>query len=226
MSDAAAFRSESPPTQWTAIRREFHRRAELSGHESGTAEAVAEHLTRFGARPIVRGLGGHGVAARFDSGRDGARVLLRAELDALPIAESRSLPHHSAQATVSHKCGHDGHLTTLLAVAERLAATPPRAGAVTVLFQPAEETGEGAARVRSDPRWEELAADVAIAWHNLPGQALGQVILRDDVFAYGSRGLLAEFEGESAHAFEPERAVSPLPAIRRALRLLPGHTET
>ncbi len=209
--------------EWiTELRHALHRNPELSNHEGDTARRIAETLKGFGPTVIMEGFGGTGVAAVFaaPSGEAGPTVLLRAELDALPIAEARDLPHASRVPGVSHKCGHDGHMAILTGVASRLAGTPPPRGRVVLLFQPAEETGEGAARVTSDPRFTELSPDYVFALHNLPGHPLGSVISRSGTFAAASTGMTVTLEGRTAHAAEPERGLNPAGALSRIMQMI------
>ena len=100
----------------TAFRRELHRFPEVSGEEVETARRIEAALAVLSPSKILTGLGGHGVAAVFDSGVEGPTVLFRAELDALPIEEKNSkIDYASEIAGKSHVCGHDGHMTMLLA---------------------------------------------------------------------------------------------------------------
>src|SRR5690606_22892143 len=96
---------------------------------------------------VLTGLGGHGVAFVYDSGRPGATVLFRAELDALPIAEISDIPYRSTVEGKGHMCGHDGHMAILAALGRQFGRRRPAAGRVVLMFQPAEETGNGAAGV-------------------------------------------------------------------------------
>lgn len=167
-------------------------------------------------------MGGHGILATF-AGRDpGPTIVFRCELDALPIEEANVFDHRSMRAGVSHKCGHDGHMAILLALASRLADDPPPRGRVVLLFQPAEETGEGAPRVVADARFSALSLDLILALHNLPGMPLGTVGWRTGVVSCGSVGLRARLVGRSAHAANPERGHSPLPALGRLVAEFPG----
>jgi amidohydrolase len=191
------------------LRRALHAAPELSDHESATASSIAEFLQRQEPDELVTGLGGHGVAAVFRGASPGPCVLLRSELDALPIEETAELPYASRTAGVSHKCGHDGHMAMVAGVGARLMAARPPRGSVVLLFQPAEETGQGARRVLDDARFAPLAPDYAFAVHNLPGFPRGQVILGRGTFASASSGLIIELEGNSSHAAEPERGQSP-----------------
>lgn len=202
------------------LRRELHRAAELSGGEAGTASLIQERLQSYGPADVVTGIAGSGLAARWPGRGDGASVLVRCELDALPIADGNALDHASRTSGVGHKCGHDGHMATLVAVAASLAERPPEAGSVTLLFQPAEETGQGGANVLADPKFAGLEPDVAIATHNLPGFPLGSVIVRDGLFAFGSVGAEIRFTGEESHAAEPQRGKSPAAALAATIQVL------
>ena len=97
------------------FRRELHRFPEISGEEAETARRVVTFLDDTRPDTVLTRLGGHGVAAVYDSGVPGPTVLFRSELDALPIEELSDAPHRSTIAGKSHMCGHDGHMTMLIA---------------------------------------------------------------------------------------------------------------
>lgn len=195
------------------IRRALHSRPELSGAEAQTAKTVVSWLWRTAACDIVTGLGGHGLVARIPGRGDAPAIGVRAELDALPILESNDLlPHSSQTPGCSHKCGHDGHLTMLLGLAHRLSQVPP-AGDVYLLFQPAEETGQGAAALLAESQVRDLPLRGALAIHNLPGFPRNSVVVRKGPFAAASVGLVVEMVGCTAHAGEPERGRSPATAL-------------
>lgn len=202
------------------LRRELHRRPELAGREKRTAATVAETLRRRSPSEVLTGVGGTGVIAFFDGPEPGPTVMVRCELDALPIAEGSGLPHHSRRSGVAHKCGHDGHMAIVLGLAARLERHPPARGRVALVFQPAEETGEGGERMLRDPRFAKVAPDWAFALHNLPGYPFGSVILRQGTFASASEGLIARFRGISSHAGEPDRGRSPALAVAAAINAL------
>lgn len=197
------------------LRRRLHQHAEPSGGESATV-ALVERLLE-GCRPdrLVTGLGGHGLAAVFCGTSVGPRVMLRCELDALPIPETPGLAHGSKTPGYSHRCGHDGHMALLLGLAGNLQDV--ERGEVVLLFQPAEETGEGARRVLQDPRLDDLAPDLVFALHNLPGHPAGLVVVRGGAFASASRGLVVELQGVPAHASEPHNGRSPAAAVARLI---------
>jgi amidohydrolase len=204
-----------------SFRRHLHAHPELSERESGTARIIVERLERYEPAVVIEGLGhmGTGVCAIFDSGTPGPTVLLRSELDALPIEEANRFDHRSTRPGVSHKCGHDGHMATLVAVADSLHARPVRRGRVYLLFQPAEETGTGAKAVIEDHRFKALAPpDFVYAFHNVPKYPLGQVLVRDDVIAQGSVGFIAQFTGRTSHSSYPEHGLSPARALTEVVR--------
>lgn len=203
------------------LRHDLHQTPELSGEEHQTADRIAAELTTIGADQIWRGLGGHGVAAAFTGRDDGPTVLLRCELDGLPIREISDLPYASRIPGKGHLCGHDGHMVSLLGVAMRLVERPQKGRAI-LLFQPAEETGAGAQAVIDDPRWPEIRPDFAFAYHNVPGRPLGEVGLRAGPGNCASRGLQILLEGKSSHAAAPEDGVSPGPAMAALMTTLTG----
>lgn len=202
-----------------AIRRELHRRPELSGREEQTAAYIAGLLRRFRPSSLFEGIGGTGLAAVFDSGRPGPTVLFRAELDALPIGEANSFEHASVHHGISHKCGHDGHMAILLGLGQSLAAGALQRGRVVLLFQPAEETGAGAGLMLDDQGFGQLLPiDFAFALHNLPGFPKGQVIAKEGAFTAAVQSLIIRLEGKTAHAGEPEKGISPALAIAEILQ--------
>jgi amidohydrolase len=201
-----------------AFRRSLHAHPELSGGETETARRVVERLSRAKAARIVTGLGSMqtGVCAVYEGKQAGPTVLVRCELDALPIQERNTFAHRSSVPGVAHQCGHDGHMATLVALAGDLVANPPDRGRVLLLFQPAEETGAGALAVLADPRFRALGdPDYVYASHNVPKFPLGAVLVREGVFAQGSAGFLATFTGRTSHASYPEHGVNPSAAVTR-----------
>ena len=205
----------------TALRHDLHRRPEISGEEAETARRICEELTTLGADHIWQGLGGHGVAAAFDGVADGPTVLLRCELDGLPIHEVSEFAHKSEIEGKGHLCGHDGHMVSMLGVAMALASRPAL-GRVILLFQPAEETGAGAGAVIDDARWSEIRPDYAFAYHNVPGRPLGEIGLCPGPGNCASRGMQILLEGKSSHAAAPEDGVSPAPAMAALMQALPA----
>jgi len=205
-------------TDW---RQSLHRQPELSGQEAHTARRVAEWLAACAPDRIVTGLGGHGVAAVWEGSAPGPSVLIRCELDALPIAETGTALHRSEVPGKGHLCGHDGHMAILAGVARGLGRHRPARGRAILLYQPAEEDGSGAAAVLADPRFAELRPDLALALHNYPGLPLGTSVVRPGVAHCASRGMKICLAGRTAHASQPELGQSPGPALAALLTALP-----
>ena len=195
------------------LRRTLHRHPDLSGQEAGTAAYLRDQLTQWEPHQIEQGLGGHGLALVYDSKTAGPTVLLRAELDALPIMEHGTHAHRSCREGVAHLCGHDGHMAILCGVARHLHHSPPPRGRVILLFQPAEETGAGARAVLADPRFAALRPDWAFALHNMPGLPLGALAVAAGPASCASVGLELAFRGVEAHAAFPETGRSPAQAL-------------
>ena len=140
-------------------------------------------------------------------------MLLRCELDALPIQEVNDFAHRSTNDAVSHKCGHDGHMAMVAAVGDSYAARRPALGRVVLLYQPAEETGDGAAAVLADERFQTITPDCVLAPHNLPGFPMGQVIIRAGAICCASKGVVVRLHGRTAHAANPSAGINPTRAM-------------
>ncbi|GGE12610.1 amidohydrolase [Aureimonas endophytica] len=204
-----------------AWRRFLHQHPELSNEEERTAEAVVGFLGETRPDAILTGLGGYGVALVYDSGRAGPTVMFRSELDALPIEELSGVAHASLVPGRSHMCGHDGHSAILAALGRQFGRERPGRGRVVLMFQPAEETGDGAAGVIADPRFGAIAPDFAFSLHNLPGVPFGEVRLKAGVVNCASRGLRIVLHGKTAHSSMPETGLSPMLAVSRLMPALP-----
>ena len=205
--------------QLTGLRHALHQIPEVSGAEEKTAAYITTYLRAYAPDRLLTGLGGHGVAAVYDGAEDGPTVMIRCELDGLPIEELSDQPYRSTHAGRGHLCGHDGHMTMVAALAEDLAAKRPARGRVVLMFQPAEETGKGAPAVVADPAFGEIAPDYAFSLHNLPGLAVGQIALCSGPANCASRGMRIRLSGRTSHAAAPQDGVSPAGAMAQ---LLPG----
>lgn len=203
----------------TTFRRVLHQYPEVSGSEAETAKRITTALDKLEPDQILSGLGGHGVAAIFESGVEGPTVLFRAELDALPIEETTGADWSSTINGVGHLCGHDGHMTMLLGLGRLLHRQPLSSGRVILMFQPAEEDGSGARLVTADDRYQDLDPDWAFAIHNEPGLPFGFIATRSGLINCASRGMKITLSGKTAHAAEPELAHSPLRAMNDITQL-------
>lgn len=197
----------------TEFRRDLHRHPELSGEEVETASKIADALQALFPSRILTGLGGLGVAAVFDSGIYGPTVLFRAELDALPIEERNDIAWSSLNPGKSHVCGHDGHMTMLLALGRMISRRPVALGRVVLMFQPAEEDGSGAKAVVADPAYREIQPDWAFAIHVDPGRPFGHVATCPGLINCASMGLKIRLSGKTAHAADPGGGISPARAV-------------
>lgn len=204
-------------TEW---RRDLHRFPEVSGEEVETAARVVTALGGTQPDQIITGLGGHGVAAVFHGATPGETVMFRAELDALPIDEVGQPGWRSTRPFKGHMCGHDGHMTILMGLARLIARKRPARGRVVLMFQPAEETGAGAAQVIADPRYAGLRPDWAFALHNMPGVPFGHCTMRPGTMMCASQGLRIQLTGKTAHASMPETGTSPVHAVARLIPAL------
>ena len=207
--------TNSDLTELVAFRRELHRRPEISGEERETAATVVRALEDLQPSRILTGLGGHGVAAVFEGAEKGPTVLFRCELDGLPIQEETDVAWASEMPGKGHLCGHDWHMTMVLALGGLLARSPIKKGRAVLMFQPAEEDGSGARAVAADPAYASIAPDFAFAIHNEPGRPFGYVSTRTGLINCASQGLQITYHGKTAHAAEPEMGVSPVGAIAR-----------
>lgn len=193
------------------LRKELHSKPEVSGDESNTAKRIVEELRKCNPDEIIEEVGGAGVIAKFSSKESSPvkSILFRAELDAISVNEETGLPYKSKKERLMHGCGHDGHMVILIGLAQYLKENRPTDINVYLLFQPAEETGEGAARVLADERFDKINVDHGFALHNLPGQIENSVVVKKGVFAAASTGVEVTFKGRSSHAAYPEEGLNP-----------------
>lgn len=193
-----------------ALRRDLHAHPELAFHETRTAGVVADTLRRLGI-PHRTGVGGTGVVGTIAGARPGPTLVLRADMDALPILEQTGLPYASTVPGRMHACGHDIHTATLLGAAEILAPMAAQlAGTIRLIFQPAEEIGAGARAMIDEGAMD--GADLAIGFHNYPGMPTGRIgfcrgacMAAVDVFDI-------VLTGRSGHAAHPDECIDPIAA--------------
>lgn len=207
------------------FRQTLHQNPELSGSEEYTAEALKRMIIRYQPDDIIDGIGGFGVAFVFQGETDGPTLLLRSDMDALPIVEQNNLEYISENKGVAHQCGHDGHMAIMVGVAEQISKNRPVAGKVVLLFQPAEETGEGAIAVMNDQNFKQIEPDFCFALHNIPGFKKGSVILKKGTFSAASQGLVVKLIGKTSHAAEPAKGKSPALALAKIIEAVSTLTE-
>ncbi len=211
-----------PPVDRSALvatRRDFHAHPELGFEETRTSALVAERLNAFGYE-VKTGVGGTGVVA-VKAGGSGRCVMLRADMDALPIEEANDVPYRSKHPGKMHACGHDGHVAIALEVARRLAGCP-LGGTIKFAFQPAEENANGAEAMIRDGALEAPPVDAAFGihlWNDLPTGSIG--LMPGPVMAS-----VDEFEitvvGRGGHAAAPHQTVDPVLVAAHVVTALQG----
>ena len=202
------------------LRKELHQHPELSGEEYTTAKRIVNFVKEYHPTNIISNIGGHGVAVVYEFSKEGPTVAIRCELDALPIIEENTFSHQSRIKGISHKCGHDGHMAIVAGLSIWLAEAEFKNGKVILLFQPAEETGKGAAMLLADAKFKNLAPDYVFALHNLPGQKLHSIVVKPGYFTATVQSLCIQLKGKKAHASEPENGVNPTLAAAELIQLL------
>ena len=202
------------------LRRSIHSEPELAGEEERTAGRILNFVSGYSPDEIIKNIGGHGIAFIFKGKGEGPAILFRSELDALPIREINEFGYRSKYGNKGHKCGHDGHMTVLAGFAEKLSFDKSYNGKIILLFQPAEETGEGAERVLNDDNFTRIKPDYVFAFHNLPGYRLNSIIIKQGSFASASKGMVIKLAGKTSHAAEPENGINPAMAVSELIRKL------
>ena len=202
------------------LRHELHQHPEISNQEKQTAKRITTFLKSTSPDEIINDIGKYGVAAIYKGENSGASVMIRCELDGLPIQEINQMEYQSIHEGISHKCGHDGHMSIVCGVADLLAKHRPATGRVILLFQPAEETGEGANLVLQDEKFKAIKPDFVYALHNLPGFEKHQIVIKDDIFASASRGMIIKLKGTPSHASHPQDGRNPSLATSQIIQHL------
>jgi len=203
------------------LRRKLHTMPEIALEEKNTAKEILDFFSQLNPDQTITKLGGEGLAFVFKGKKSGPRILFRCELDALPIEDLKESTHQSQIVGKGHLCGHDGHMAIICGLGEQLAQNRPESGEVVLLFQPAEETGDGAKAILEDSRFGEIRPDFAFALHNLPGYPLHQIVMRKGTFASGSTGMSIYLKGKTAHSAHPEAGINPAQALARLIQKLP-----
>nr|BFF38807.1 amidohydrolase [Tenacibaculum mesophilum] len=206
------------------VRKELHKFPEVSEEEYETKKRIQTFLeehTFCEIQPVAK----TGLLAIFNGKKEGKTVMLRADIDALPIQEINSFEHKSVNEGVSHKCGHDGHTTILLGVAKLLTEKPLSKGKVVLLFQPSEENGRGAQSILEDTYFKQLNIDYVFALHNLPGFTKQEIIVKEHEFTSNVKSAIITLEGKTAHAAEPEKGYNPANAIAEILHFVRQETK-
>jgi len=188
-----------------ALRHDLHAHPELAFSEHRTAGIVAAALRELGLE-VHEGVGGTGIVGVLRHGNGGRSVALRADMDALPMAERNDLAYASRVPGVHHGCGHDGHTTMLLGAARHLARSKRFRGTVVFVFQPAEEGRAGARAMLEDGLFERFPCDAVYALHNWPDLPLGQAQTRPGPIMAAADRFDIVVRGRGGHAAQPHRS--------------------
>jgi amidohydrolase len=205
-----------------SMRRDFHAHPELGFHEIRTAGIVAREMTNLGLE-VHTGVGATGVVALLEGSRPGPVVLVRADMDALPIHEDTGASYTSQNPGVMHACGHDGHTAILLTVAKILNSHRNElAGTIKFMFQPAEEGMGGAEKMIEEGVLENPKVDVALALHVWNEKPIGWLGIAGGPIMAGAEIFKIKISGKGGHGAAPHLAVDPVLASAQIISALQG----
>ena len=193
-----------------AVRRDLHQHPELGFEEERTAALVAQTLRALGLE-VHTGIGRTGVVGVLHGARPGKTIMLRADMDALPIEEENAVPYRSATSGTMHACGHDGHVAMLLGAARLVVARRADvAGTICFLFQPAEDGKGGARAMVEDGVLERFGIERAYGLHLASAHPVGQVGFHEGPFYASSDSIEITIEGRGGHGAAPHLSVDPV----------------
>ena len=196
-------------TDYKEIRHLLHEHPQTAGNEQFAHDLIVKHLQGLHPDKVYTHVGGYGVIALWGKDASAPTVAFRADSDALPIG---------------HRCGHDGHTTILLRLAELVDENVSVFQHINILllWQPAEETGEGARAMLESGILQQYNIQSFYALHNLPGYPLGTVVLCPRTFAAASTGVVYHLDGRETHASTPELGINPGMAITEIINRFNG----
>jgi len=193
-----------------ATRRDLHEHPELGFEEHRTAAMVADRLRSLGF-DVHTGIGQTGVVGVLRGSRPGKTIMLRADMDGLPIDEENEVPYRSQTPVHMHACGHDGHVAMLLGAARIVMGRRDEvAGTVCFLFQPAEEGKGGAKAMVEDGVLERFGIERAYGLHLASAHPAGHVGMREGAFYASSDSIEITVEGRGGHGASPHLSIDPV----------------
>jgi len=210
--DTALFRTEAEAMreELVRVRRDFHQHPELAFQEIRTASIVAQQLSDLGME-VQTGVGRTGVVGILEGAHDGPTVLVRADMDALPIIEANKIDYISDTSGKMHACGHDGHTAIALGVAKLFAQQREKiAGRIKFVFQPAEEIAQGAEAMVGDGVLRDPVPDVVLGLHLWNSMPVGKVGVADGPVMAGASDFTIHLMGKGGHGASPHQAVDPV----------------
>ena len=204
----------------TAWRHDLHQHPELALQETRTSALVQERLREFGVDEVHAGLARTGVVGVIRGREPGPGIGLRADMDALPILEETGVAHASLTPGVMHACGHDGHTAMLLGAARYLAETRNFAGAVYVIFQPAEENFGGGNMMVQEGLFDRFPMSQVFGMHNWPGAPAGTFQWRDGPVMAAVANIEITVTGRGGHGAMPHQSTDPIVASAAIIQAL------
>lgn len=208
------------------LRHTLHRYPELYKQEFETSRRIFEFMQQFEPDEEIE-VAGTGKMFIFAGDKPGETILFRCELDALPIQEQApNLAYRSAHDGKAHLCGHDGHMTIIAYLGKLISENRPKKGKVILLFQPAEETDQGAKDVVESPEFHRLKPDYLFALHNIPGIKKNTVLVKEGSFTAASCGITIKLKGRTSHAAEPDKGNNPYYAARNIIEEIQALTHS
>ncbi|WP_302172676.1 M20 aminoacylase family protein [uncultured Hydrogenophaga sp.] len=195
----------------TALRRELHAHPELGFEEHYTSRRVVETLKVCGVDDVHTGIGRTGVVATIKGRGQGTRMIgLRADMDALPMAEANEFAWKSTKPGLMHGCGHDGHTAMLIGAARYLAETRNFDGTAVLIFQPGEEGFAGAKAMIEDGLFERFPVQSVFAMHNWPQMRPGSIGINPGPMMASADRITIEISGKGGHGAHPYQTVDPV----------------
>lgn len=202
------------------IRRDFHRNPELGFREYRTAEVIARELRSLGLE-VSTGIAETGVMALIEGGQPGRVVMLRFDMDALPIEEQTGVAYASQNPGIMHACGHDGHMAIGLTVARLLHEYRDAIhGTVKLVFQPAEEGLGGAERMVAEQVLENPKVDYCLGLHLWNEKRIGWAAVVPGAFMAGADFFTVRILGKGGHGGLPETTIDPIVAAAQIVMAL------
>ncbi|MGO4402291.1 M20 aminoacylase family protein [Achromobacter sp. PAB15] len=195
-----------------ALRRDIHMHPELCYEEHRTAKVVADTLQGWGIETHT-GIAKTGVVGVIKRGTSDRAIMLRADMDALPMQEENQFEHRSRHDGKMHGCGHDGHTAMLLAAAQHLQTAGGFDGTVYLCFQPAEEGGAGGRAMIQDGLFTRFPCEAVFGMHNWPGLPAGSFGVCAGPMMAAANGFKITVKGKGGHAAAPQDCADPVPAL-------------
>lgn len=199
----------------TQLRKKLHTIPEPSKNEVQTSHILLDFLRKTNPQKIIKSKKSTGFAVYYGNLKSRNTIVLRAELDGVPVEEKNIFQHKSINKGFSHSCGHDGHMAMACGAGLYFGKKSIENTKLILLFQHAEETGDGAHQILSDDSFDFPDNSIFLGFHNIPGFEKGQILFRDKIFCPGSTGIEICINGKPAHASAPNQGISPIPFINK-----------